>query len=271
MGDRREQSGREERPRLRRAPVRPRFFVHASTVGGDGLTGRPLTLSPDDAHHARTVLRVHSGDPCEIVVLPFRVLVGAEFCEVGGEVTVVAGGALCAPPAECRLVLVQALPRPKKVDGIVRRGTEAGVDDFLLVPVEGSPSVSPSRLEERVERWRRVGEEAAKQSRQMSLPHVEVIGSVDEVVIRADREGWISVATDPCADIGLLQVLRRSAVGPSSILALWVGPEGGWSEEEISCLEEAGMECAHLGWRILRTENAGPMSAALVRSALSYW
>jgi len=271
--------------------LRPRFFVEASTFleGGiaenlvagwgedrpvpqdvlDALGRHSFPLTSSDAHHARSVLRMRKGDRCEIVVVPFRVVFEAAIHEIGDEVTVIVGGARGAPPTECRLVLIQALPKPKKVDGIVRRSTEVGVDHFLLFPSDGSPSVPLSRLEGRVERWERVAEEAAKQSRQVSLPDVGVVGSLGEAAVLAAEEGWISVVTDPYADHGLEQVMRRMAPPLTAAVAVWVGPEGGWSDEEISYFRRAEMEYANLGWRVLRTESAGPVSAALVRSVLS--
>jgi 16S rRNA (uracil1498-N3)-methyltransferase len=258
--------------------VRPRFFSTSDLVPPDGPAGvQPIvtvTLSPGDAYHARTVLRARPGDPCELAFSPSRAVAEAVFEEVADIVTVrVTGWVSAGGPQSVRLLLVQALPQPKKVDEIVEKGTEVGIDSFLIVPAAGSPRVPASRVAAREARWRTIAEEAAKQSRQSSVPDLSVAASPAAALDQVRTQGWHSVLLDPGAGDHLGEVLDRLPErddGPRRV-ALWVGPEGGWSREETAVLTASGCQPATLGVRVLRTETAGPVAAALARFALSDW
>jgi len=259
--------------------VRPRFFAE-STGFEDLSVGRVVELTPSDAHHARTVLRARPGDPCEVVFSGVRVVAEAVFAEVGDRATVrvtawVEPGPL--PGAELRLV--QGLPQPRKVDEIVEKGTEVGIDSFLIAMVARSPRVPLERLAARAARWRAVAGEAAKQSRQMAIPEVRTAPSLEEALDSVRSEGWRSVFLTPGVTDHLGAVLAagpdlggRSPSGGGPVRwALWVGPEGGWSSAEVEFLKSADCTPATLGSRVLRTETAGPVAGALARYALSDW
>lgn len=314
-------------PRKDRAAVcpgfRPRFFLDGPALGLDRqdlryrrLAGIELPLPAEDARHARTVLRARPGDAAEVVLEPWRLLLPATFATLQPEVTVRllerdptgdqasgghdagavqagdarAGGRAGRPVERLAVALVQALPQPASVDLIVEKGTEVGVDLFVVAAAEGSPAVPTDRLEGRVRRWRRVASEAAKQSKQLARPRVVTAPSLRDAGAMvagqlADQMGWTggpvihSIVLDPTA-AGSLQaaiedVAKREAVGgdldwPYGV-ALWVGPEGGWSEDELAWFPVVGGMRARLGRRILKAETAGPVAAALVRSALREW
>ena len=248
----------------------PRFFVEAAVGAGMvPVPGAELSLPPRDAYHAAHVLRLHPGDPCEIVIEPARVLFSARVIRATdtqvevrlGEVMSVAGGGLW-------VTLIQALPELRSVDVIVAKGTEVGVDEFVLVPAAGSPRVQEDRLEERVERWGKVALEAAKQSKQLAVPRVLVSG-LEQARARTAGAGWASVVLEPSAPDALEEVLAR--LGSAGRVALWVGPEGGWTKDELAALAGHGSDLARLGRRILRAETAGPVAVAVVRYALRDW
>jgi len=261
--------------------VRPRFFVAPAGVEhGDALVGALVELAPSDARHARTVLRVRPGEPCEVVFSGTRVLAEAVFEEVGDRVTVrVTGRATSSPASRVELLLVQGLPQPRKVDEVVEKGTEVGVDAFLITLAAGSPRVPLERLDARAARWRSVAAEAAKQSKQLAIPEIRTAVSVEAALDSARSEGWQSVVLTPSATQHLGSVLRggsdtgRSNQSDAAPLrwALWVGPEGGWSSVEVDLLTAAGCSLATLGSRVLRTETAGLVGAALARYALADW
>lgn len=243
------------------------------------LVGLEVRLGSADAHHARSVLRSRPGEDCEVAEPGGRVFVGV-FLEVGREVVVRLLQELPSPPPERSVVtLVQALPALRKVDEIVEKGTEVGVARFVLVAASGSPRVAPARLAERVERWSRIAREAAKQSRQVAVPTVEAAASLEAAASTVGVPGSWSIMLDPAADVHLGDLLAerlgalpgaRAEEAPSEPvdLSLWVGPEGGWSDDERRLLVVSGVRHATLGWRVLRTETAGPVAAALARFAL---
>ncbi|MCL5942560.1 MAG: RsmE family RNA methyltransferase [Actinobacteria bacterium] len=302
--------------------LRPRFFLPTEAfgpggVGDGGIAGREATLPADDAHRARKVLRARAGEPCEVVLEPYGVLVPAEFVAVGERVRVRLGVPepyAGTPPVH--VTLVQALPEPRKMDLVVEKGTEVGVDAFVVVPADGSPALPRDRLRERVERWRRVARQAAKQSRQLGVPVVETAASLQEardrlaasaggdgvrpagVVLQPgaaesleswlDRQRAVLAGAPPAppaptappvwpvwpaaAAAPVPAALAPFAPPPPALaLALWVGPEGGWSAGEIGRFAAWGLSLAGLGRRVLRTETAGPVGVAVVRFSLGDW
>ena len=286
-----------------RPGFRPRFFLAVPTPE---VAGTVVSLSSEDARHARTVLRSRPGDVCEVVLEPWRVLVTAVVLTVDGNVTLRLGepepGSSPGDAEELAVVLVQALPRPADVDLIVEKGTEVGVDVFLLVPAQGSPPPSPDVPALRVERWRRIATEAAKQSKQLARPDVVLAGSLEEalrllpglvaapigsrsgahVVLPpepASLRPVVSIILEPSAPGSLNEALatfsnERARTSPSELppaLAVWVGPEGGWTDAELAWFAAEGLPVARLGRRILRAQTAGPVAVALGRFTLGDW
>jgi RsmE family RNA methyltransferase len=144
---------------------RPRFFV-PEVAATDALAGQELSFSPTDSHHARDVLRLVPGDECEVVVgaavyaASVSTVTGATRVRLERQLGTVEAGAAY----RLRLGLVQALVRPAALDAILEKGTEVGCSFFLLVPAAGSPRWADARREDRLKRWSRIVQEAAKQS-----------------------------------------------------------------------------------------------------------
>lgn len=164
--------------------------------------------------------------------------------------------------------LVQALARPSALDFTVEKGTEVGASFFLLVQAAGSPRVGGKGAAERLTRWRRIAREAAKQSKQAAVPKVDIVPTVEAAVRGLDEAGTTSIVLEPGANKTLQEVI--AAVGRTQV-ALWVGPEGGWTQEELNALSESGVLRARLGRGVLRTETAGPVAVAVTRLALGDW
>ena len=245
--------------------MRPRFFVDS--------VEREVALSAADAHHARRVLRARPGDLCELVVESTGALLRGAFVQVGDAV-VVRVDEVCPAPTVPRpgVALLQALPDPRKVDEIVEKGTEVGVDLFLIAPVSASPPVPVDRLIERATRWRRIAREAAKQSRRLTIPVVDVAATLSAAGEYLKEGDWKSLVLDPAVGRPLKAVLGQvSRRGSPARVALWVGPESGWSDEERAWFEQEGLPVATLGQEVLRTETAGPVAAAVCRFALGDW
>jgi 16S rRNA (uracil1498-N3)-methyltransferase len=279
----------------------PRFFVEASRplIFSDcaptsevGAPERELVLDPEDSHHALRVLRLAVGDACEVVVVPAQE--GPDLAEGRGGVAFLANVTAATEEVRVRLVaplqgksagasytksvgIVQAMTRPVAMDYLLEKGTEAGASFFVLVSVAGSTQPFAAPQAARLSRWRRIAREAAKQSKQLAVPAVKIAGSIDEAL-----EGFgsreLSLVLEPGASDRLYDVVvearRREDSGGGvrpARLALWVGPEGGWTEEDLARLVSAGAKTVRLGQGVLRAETAGPMAVAVARLALGDW
>jgi len=210
-------------------------------------------LPEEEAHHVLKVLRGRDGDALEVVDACRRLFVA----ELRGGREAVILEALEAPEeGEEEISLYQAVPKGGRMDLVVEKTAELGVTRIVPLVTERG-IVEPGSG--KVERWRRVAEAAARQSLRMGVPEVLEPMPFAEAIRRAG-EGGVLLHND--AGLSTLE----DVVG--SRASLFVGPEGGWSEEEIGLAMEAGLALAQLGPYRLRSETAGMVAVARARAAL---
>lgn len=214
--------------------------------------GESLRLPEEEGRHIRMVLRGRAGDAIEIVDAERR-LFAAELR--GGEEAAVLDE-LSTPEDDVEISLYQAVPKGGRMDLVVEKATEVGVTSIVpLLTERGVVSPRGGKLG----RWRRVAEAAARQSLRLRVP--EVLDPVDFAqAIRQAGEGGVLLHN--AAGIARLEEVAGS---PASLL---VGPEGGWSEEELRLAAEAGLATAQLGPYRLRSETAGIVAVARARAVL---
>jgi 16S rRNA (uracil1498-N3)-methyltransferase len=162
------------------------------------------------------------------------------------------------------LHLFQSLPKGGKMDDIVRRNVEIGVDAFF--PVVSSRSQIRSGRDgytDRLERWRKIAREASRQCRRDFLPEVHEVGGWRDCL---DLARGYPVTVVAWEEERRRRVAQMLPVQPPETVAMFVGPEGGFESEEVTELEEAGALPVSLGDNILRTENAGMVLATLIKA-----
>lgn len=244
-----------------------RFFVDPSLLTTDRVAlGGPL------AHQLARVLRLRPGG--RIVLLDGR---GSEWVVVLREVSssTVVGDVEQVRPArpEPRLALdlYQALVPRDRFEVVLQKGTEVGIRRFVPVWCERSIVPGGDKIDDRrIERWQRIVREAAEQCERAIVPTVErplrFEVALTEAIAGPTLIAW-ERERERSARTGLDEVLRptdATGAGPERpSLALFVGPEGGFSLSEIEHARSAGALTVSLGPRILRTETAGPILAAL--------
>jgi len=229
-----------------------RFFVADLTPGA-----ADLVLSAEAAKHAQ-VLRLAAGDEIELFDGQGRTRLA--------QISLLARGRLtCSPLGDLKtvlrtreVVLVQCVPKGHKLDDIVRMTTELGVAEIRLAVSDRCVSrVDEERGAGKIERLSRIAVEAARQSEQAFVPRILPAKGLDAVL-----------ATVP-SDATKLVCLERSEaafadVGVDGAVWVTVGPEGGFSANDVAVLNAAGFKAAGLGRSILRTETAAVVGVALV-------
>jgi len=229
-----------------------RLYVPPAQLAG----AKRVKLTPAQSRHLLAVLRLPAGSPLEV------------FDGVGGrfEATLL-GEELeirASLPADTRpvdVVLVQALVKGEKMDLVVQKATELGAARIVPLASERAVVRLPAeRGAARVERWRRIAQEAARQCGRADVPRIDASGGW-EAVFAIASEDRRSLLLDP--DERELQ-LGAAARGVSRLL-LVVGPEGGFSPAEIAAAEENGLVRVSLGRLVLRTETAGLAALAVVQ------
>lgn len=164
------------------------------------------------------------------------------------------------------LVLVQALLKGEKMDWVVQKATELGVD--RIVPVQTKHAVVkilPARLAHQRERWERIALEAAQQSERWTIP--TIAPSVDLLTALASHPAASKLTlAERSADASLMSVPLPN--GPDQTIVLLIGPEGGWDGNELHLMREQGCRLLTLGSRILRAETAALAALSIVQARL---
>ena len=216
-------------------------------------------LSGEQFHHLVRVRRGRVGDRVRVFDEQGREFEG-EVCEIRKDKALIRliGECLPSAPPSIEIILLQALPKGRKMDLIVQKTTELGV--WKIIPLITERTVVRLPKPDRVARWNHIGLEACRQSGRRSIPVVSSVSRLEELDL-ASLSG-LKIILCEGADRGLKEVLREST---EQKLALMVGPEGGWSPREIEFSLQGSFIPAGLGRRILRTETAGVIGVALVQ------
>jgi len=238
---------------------RRRFFVpHGLEQNGIAV------LTPDQAHHLRTVLRLRAGDEvelfdgaglsysgsiqyrgAEIQIGPLRVI---QHPEVPGN----------------ELVLAAALIKPDRFEWILQKGTELGVERFLpLVTTFSTVRIPQAGLAARMDRWQRIVREACKQSRRVTIPRVHFPVPLEALLTAPE---YATHARFLLHQKATERLDARLQAGNQVLLC--VGPEGGWDAAELHAAEDAGYRTVNMGTRVLRAETAALAALAIFQFLL---
>lgn len=208
-----------------------------------------LVLPEGEAHHVSKVLRGRAGDVFEVVDSSGRLFI-AELSN-GDEAAVTGEVARPDNNVGIEVYLYQAVPKGRHMDLVVEKATELGVRKVApLVTDRGVVKLADGKAG----RWRRVAEAAARQSLQLRVPEVLDPVTFSEAVREARGS---SILLHNAGDLKQIEECVEDRV-----VSLFVGPEGGWSEDEIRLAEEAGIRMAQLGPYRLRSETAGIVAVA---------
>ncbi|MCL2603623.1 MAG: 16S rRNA (uracil(1498)-N(3))-methyltransferase [Defluviitaleaceae bacterium] len=238
----------------------PKYFFN----DGDFNEGY-VALRNDTAHHLIHALRMKAG--AEVTLCDGK---GMDWRGVLRETDVKRG--ICrfdlSDPTPCRtelpvsVTLYQALPKGDKMELIIQKCVELGV--HKIVPLYTAHSLIRS-AEKKTARYQRVAESAAEQSMRGIVPKVAPPSAFTQAVTERDKQSRMLAALSPGEIVNfgtICSEVRPSALhdiycdAPSAYIDLWVGPEGGFSSEEITALFSAGAVPISLGPRVLRTETA---------------
>ncbi|MEK6407951.1 MAG: 16S rRNA (uracil(1498)-N(3))-methyltransferase [Acidobacteriota bacterium] len=247
----------------------------------DSIEAEIVTLSADETHHLMHVLRMTPGDEAFVFdgcgneyKCSFRSLKDT-YAQL--EIT----DALCdIVESPLHLTLAHALAKGEKFDFIIQKATELGVSRIApLVTRYADVRLDDQQRTRRVERWRRISLAALKQCGRRKLVEITAPRTLQEFFSDSDQSPPVrsSPALSSQTHRALLLFSERGGVtltdaldgisNGSPVVAL-VGPEGGWSDEELALLNEFGCKSVTLGPRVLRTETAAVVAIALIQNAM---
>ncbi|MGQ0556620.1 MAG: 16S rRNA (uracil(1498)-N(3))-methyltransferase [Nitrospiraceae bacterium] len=172
------------------------------------------------------------------------------------------------PPRQTpRLILGQSLLKGEKMDWVLQKAAELGVSE--IVPIESQHSVvqlKADRVDHQLARWQRITLEAAQQSEQWRIPTVATPQSLS-ALLTSLATGTFTLMLAERREGKSLQTVNLPQDARGSILVL-IGPEGGWSKEEMGIAEQAGVVPLTLGQQILRSETAAIAAISILQSRL---
>ncbi|GAB3335567.1 16S rRNA (uracil(1498)-N(3))-methyltransferase [Marilutibacter aestuarii] len=218
------------------------------------VAGQSLDLPEGPAGHLARVLRLGVGDAC-IVFNGDGHDYHARLAEVGKRhVRVEIGGCVAVDKeSPLRVVLLQSVARGEKMDLVLQKATELGVD--AVQPAWSQRSevrLEGARADKRLAHWRSVVVSACEQSGRAWVPAVEAPLPLP-AALAALPATPLRLTLDPDAALSLGQLQFE----PAQPVVVAIGPEGGWSPQDLEQLREAGFTGMRLGPRVLRTETAG--------------
>ena len=221
----------------------------------DALAPEVLVTGPE-AHHLRDVLRVRQGDAIEAFDGSGSQARGV-VASVGqdGVGLTLGPSTPSASEAPVRLTLAVALLKGDKLSDVVRPATEIGVTAFRLFVSTNCEARELSSV--RLQRLRRVAQEAARQSGRAVVPVVE-----PPVPFTALRLEGLVVVGDPASTTPLARLTGSQGWQSASEASVVTGPEGGLTDAEVQTLVAAGAEAVSLGPRVLRADTAPVALAA---------
>jgi 16S rRNA (uracil1498-N3)-methyltransferase len=240
-----------------------RFFVSK-----DSFHGNKVLLGKDQAHQIRSVLRMSPEQ--HIVILDNQgseydvVLTSVRSGEVIGEVT---QKRQAAGEPGVQITLFQSLLTREKLEFVLQKCTEVGVTRFVPVITQRALVRETAIKPEKLDRWQRIITEAAEQSHRGRIPDLLPPVSFEKILPDLRNFDRCLIACEPAEDrqrLALRQALRTDKQTVPGSIAILIGPEGGFTEQEVVAAKENGAIPITLGPRILRTETAAIVAATLI-------
>jgi len=277
-----------------------RFFVSPEQVGANVIT----IEDRNDLHHMKKVLRLAPGDEVDISdgsSWEYRARI--EYLETDMAQLQILDKQSFATEPSTLVTLYQGIPKQGKMETIIQKCVELGVHRVVPVFMDRTVVVDKGNFHKKIDRWQKVSAEAVKQCRRGIIPQVSDAMRMNEVLAELNGTGGTGSAgagSDADAyDLVLIpyeneegttikDVLRSfcpkagdadaaapgntdSAADPVTSdrnapcrIAVLIGPEGGFSEEEVAKVTEAGGRSVSLGRTTLRTETAGMAALAMI-------
>jgi 16S rRNA (uracil1498-N3)-methyltransferase len=157
-----------------------------------------------------------------------------------------------------------------RMEWAIEKAVELGCSRIVPIIAERTEKHLAQAAGKRVERWRRLALEAAKQSRRSDLPEIPDPARLAAMLAAAEQTGPLRILlSETEEDQPLLRTLEENAV-PAQGVMLAIGPEGGWTAAEIALFVRDGWQSASLGPRILRVETAVIAAIAIVNAATTH-
>jgi len=232
-----------------------RFFISI-----DAIKDNEITISGSDVRHIRDVLRLKPGD--KIIAVDgtsFEYLVDLKSVEKDKVIGEIVDKRKPLKEPSVSITLAQGIPKRDKMEIIIRMTTELGIKE--IIPVMTERVVVRDNFENKMLRWRKIALESAKQSGRLEIPLIREVMEFKDIL--ADIKQWdlALIPWELFKERKLSDVLKNK---DAKKVIIFIGPEGGFSHNEVNLAKEYGVVPISLGNRILRVETAGVVAVSLI-------
>ena len=213
------------------------------------INNNEYLLSNDDSYHIKKVMRMNLGDKieivdnekvfiCELVSLdPVKAKIIKEE-EMNNE-------------NDKKIILVQSMINETKMDYVLQKGTELGINEFYVFKAKNSVVKENDKSSKKIIRWQKIVKEASEQSKRNIIPIVNNIMDINELI---EYKADLKLICSTISDNKLKNVIKEH--NNYDTIMLVIGPEGGFDPKEEEKFINNGFIPVSLGKRILRTETA---------------
>lgn len=239
-----------------------RFFVKPQDIEDKYI----YLTDKQDLHHMKKVLRMSIGDEMDVSDgAAWEYHVEIESLDDKEAVLLILDKQKFAREPELLVTLYQGIPKASKMEEIIQRCVELGVNSIVPVFMERTVVVDKGNFGKKLDRWQKISDEAVKQCKRGIIPDVQDTVKFKEALDTLPNHDLILFPYENEDNRTIKDCLREvvaSGNKPKTV-AIIIGPEGGFADKEAAMLDEIGAERVSLGKTILRTETAGPAALAM--------
>ena len=242
-----------------------RFFVDNKNIN---LENNTCIIEGEDVKHISKVLRCRIGEELEVCDNNNNEYI----CEITNidknqvELNILEKVDI-QRESDLKIKVYQGLPKGPKMEMILQKLTEVGVDEIILVQTKRTVvKVDDKKEDKKLERWERIIYEAAKQSKRGKIPSLRGVLTFKEALADMKENDFNIAPYENEKTKSIKQAIKGVNINN---IGIFVGPEGGFEETEIEAIEDIGGQSVSLGPRILRTETASLVASSIVLYELS--
>lgn len=241
-----------------------RFFVPAENVEESSI----YIDDREDLHHMMKVLRLSEGDRIEIsdsVQWEYQAEI-TYLDKDGAEARILDKQKFTTEP-DVKVTLFQGIPKQGKMELIVQKNVELGISRIVPVFMKRTVVADKGNFGKKTERWQKVADESVKQCRRGVIPEVSGAVKFGGMISELERFDLILFPYENEDGVTMKDVLRKfvsSGGRKDAEIAVIIGPEGGFSDDEAVEIVSAGGKSLSLGKTTLRTETAGMAAVSMI-------
>ena len=245
-----------------------KFFVKS-----DKINNNEIVIDNEDVNHIKNVLRKNIGDNILICDYEKRINYNCKIKEIAKQdiICEVVSSYESENESNIKIDIFQGLPKADKMELIIQKGTELGVNSFIPVAFKRSVvKFDEKDKEKKLIRWQKISEVAAKQCGRDIIPLIKNIENVKNICKLFENYDIVLVAYEAENKNILKDALKslKNIKERDIKIAVIIGPEGGIEESEIEIFKSAGAQIVTLGKRILRTETVCLAISAIINYEL---